>query len=120
MNGVLDACEELGIGFVPFSPLGAGFLTGAIDRTTSFATGDFRSVSPRFGADPRDANMAVVALLKQVGAGKKCRPNGWPDGARCAVALSFDSDHETNELRDGGQSIGRMCWLQMGRCMRRR
>ena len=41
-------------------------------------------------------------------------PNGWKDGARCAVALSFDSDHETNELRDGGKSIGRMAWGQYG------
>jgi peptidoglycan/xylan/chitin deacetylase (PgdA/CDA1 family) len=53
-------------------------------------------------------------LLNQVRAGRSLRPKSWPDGARCAVALSFDSDHETNELRDGGRSIGRMSWGQYG------
>src|SRR6266851_8358832 len=53
-------------------------------------------------------------LVAQVRAGKRYRPTAWKDGARCAVALSFDSDHETNELRDGGKSIGRMCWGQYG------
>ena len=53
-------------------------------------------------------------LVKQVRAGQPYRPKSWKDGARCAVALSFDSDHETNELRDGGQSIGRLCWGEYG------
>jgi peptidoglycan-N-acetylglucosamine deacetylase len=53
-------------------------------------------------------------LLNQVRAGRALRPTSWPQGARCAVALSFDSDHETNELRDGGKSIGRMSWGQYG------
>src|SRR5690348_2563259 len=53
-------------------------------------------------------------LVNQVRAGKPLRPKAWPDGARCAFALSFDSDHETNELRDGGRSIGRMAWGQYG------
>jgi peptidoglycan/xylan/chitin deacetylase (PgdA/CDA1 family) len=53
-------------------------------------------------------------LLNQVRAGRPLRPAEWPGGARCAVALSFDSDHETNELRDGGKSIGRMAWGQYG------
>jgi peptidoglycan-N-acetylglucosamine deacetylase len=53
-------------------------------------------------------------LLNQVRAGRRLRPEGWPQAARCAVALSFDSDHETNELRDGGKSIGRMSWGQYG------
>ncbi len=52
--------------------------------------------------------------VNQVRAGRSLRPTSWPGGARCAVALSFDSDHETNELRDGGQSIGRMSWGQYG------
>jgi aryl-alcohol dehydrogenase-like predicted oxidoreductase len=65
-NGVLAACEELGIGFVPFSPLGAGFLTGTIDTATTFAGGDFRSISPRFESDARAANMAIVDLLRRV------------------------------------------------------
>jgi peptidoglycan-N-acetylglucosamine deacetylase len=54
------------------------------------------------------------ALVNQVRAGKTLRPASWPDGAKCAFALSFDSDHETNELRDGGKSIGRMAWGQYG------
>jgi len=52
--------------------------------------------------------------VNQVRAGRSLRPARWPGGARCAVALSFDSDHETNELRDGGKSIGRMSWGQYG------
>jgi peptidoglycan/xylan/chitin deacetylase (PgdA/CDA1 family) len=52
--------------------------------------------------------------VDQVRAGRSLRPPTWPGGARCAVALSFDSDHETNELRDGGRSIGRMSWGQFG------
>ena len=54
------------------------------------------------------------ALVHQVRAGEPLRPAAWKDGARCAVALSFDSDHETNELRDGGRSIGRMSWGEFG------
>jgi peptidoglycan/xylan/chitin deacetylase (PgdA/CDA1 family) len=53
-------------------------------------------------------------LVDQVRAGRTYRPRQWKGGARCAMALSFDSDHETNELRDGGKSIGRMCWGQYG------
>ena len=52
--------------------------------------------------------------VNQVRAGRSLRPAIWPGGARCAVALSFDSDHETNELRDGGKSVGRMSWGQYG------
>ena len=53
-------------------------------------------------------------LVNRVRAGRAFRPARWKDGARCAVALSFDSDHDTNELRDGGKSIGRLCWGQYG------
>src|SRR5450759_5032546 len=53
-------------------------------------------------------------LVNQVRAGKTYRPKTWKGGARCAFALSFDSDHETNELREGGKSIGRMAWGQYG------
>jgi peptidoglycan/xylan/chitin deacetylase (PgdA/CDA1 family) len=53
-------------------------------------------------------------LVHKVRAGRPLRPAAWKDGARCAVALSFDSDHETNELRDGGRSIGRMAWGEYG------
>lgn len=53
-------------------------------------------------------------IVNQVRAGRALRPTSWPGGARCAVALSFDSDHETSELRDGGKSIGRMSWGEYG------
>ena len=53
-------------------------------------------------------------IVARVRAGRSLRPSTWKDGARCAVALSFDSDHETNELRDGGKSIGRLSWGQYG------
>lgn len=58
--------EELGIGFVPFSPLGKGFLTGKIDVNTKFAANDFRNGIPRFDAENREANMALVELIKQI------------------------------------------------------
>ena len=73
-NGVLAVCEELGIGFVPFSPLGAGFLTGKIDTSTSFSSTDFRNISPRFAADARAANMAVVDLLSRIAQRKQATP----------------------------------------------
>jgi peptidoglycan-N-acetylglucosamine deacetylase len=53
-------------------------------------------------------------LVNRVRAGRKLRPAEWPGGARCAVAVSFDSDHETSDLRDGGKSIGRLAWGQYG------
>ncbi len=60
---ILPLCEELGIGFVPFSPLGRGFLTGTIDASTTFAKHDFRNTVPRFSADNRKANQVLVGLL---------------------------------------------------------
>ena len=65
---VLPACEELGIGFVPFSPLGKGFLTGAIDETTTFDRTDFRNVVPRFSPEARKANQALVDLIGRIAA----------------------------------------------------
>jgi aryl-alcohol dehydrogenase-like predicted oxidoreductase len=66
--------EELGIGFVPFSPLGRGFLTGKIDETTTFAAGDFRAALPRFQLEARKANQSVVDLLKSIGGRKGATP----------------------------------------------
>ncbi len=65
-NGILEACDELGIGFVPYSPLGKGFLTGAIDKDTKLAENDFRSNIPRFQPEAMDKNQAFVDLLKRV------------------------------------------------------
>ena len=73
-NGVLATCETLGIGFVPFSPLGAGFLSGKIDANTPIDPKDFRYNSPRFAPEARAANFAVVELLKQVAERKKATP----------------------------------------------
>jgi aryl-alcohol dehydrogenase-like predicted oxidoreductase len=73
-NGVLAACEELGIGFVPWSPLGAGFLTGTIDAKTTFDAADFRTYSPRFTPEAREANMAMVDLVKRIGERKGATP----------------------------------------------
>lgn len=63
---LLPALKELGIGFVPFSPLGAGFLTGQIDQNTQFDPGDFRNSVPRFSAEARQANLALVEIVKAV------------------------------------------------------
>ena len=71
---MLPACEELGIGFVPFSPLGRGFLTGKIDENTTFDATDFRSTVPRFSADACKANQAVVDLLARVAEEKGATP----------------------------------------------
>ena len=73
-QSVLPTLEELGIGFVPFSPLGRGFLTGAITEDSTFAPGDIRSGLPRFAADARQANLALIALLKQMAARKQATP----------------------------------------------
>lgn len=69
-QNILPFLEEAGIGFVPFSPLGRGFLTGAITADTQFASDDFRSASPRFSAEARQANQALVALISDIAASK--------------------------------------------------
>jgi len=71
---VIPALEELGIGFVPFSPLGKGFLTGKIDENTKFDSTDFRNIVPRFTADARKANQTVVELLGTLAEQKKATP----------------------------------------------
>jgi aryl-alcohol dehydrogenase-like predicted oxidoreductase len=71
---VLPALEELGIGFVPFSPLGKGFLTGKIDENTTFASTDFRNIVPRFAPEARKANQAVIDLLRRIGEQKEATP----------------------------------------------
>jgi aryl-alcohol dehydrogenase-like predicted oxidoreductase len=73
-NGILQACEELGIGFVPYSPLGKGFLTGAMNASTKLPENDFRSILPRFTPEAMRANQALVDLLKQIGEHKKATP----------------------------------------------
>jgi len=73
-NGILDACDELGIGFVPYSPLGKGFLTGAMTKDTRLAANDFRHDIPRFSPEAMAKNQALVDLLKRVAAQKQATP----------------------------------------------
>jgi len=77
----LPTLEELGIGFVPFSPLGRGFLTGAIDENTKFEDNDIRSTLPRFGAEARRANLALVELLGDIASHKRA--------TRAQIALAW-------------------------------
>jgi aryl-alcohol dehydrogenase-like predicted oxidoreductase len=71
---VLPTLEELGIGFVPFSPLGKGFLTGKIDENTTFDSSDFRNIVPRFAREARKANLALIDLLRHIGERKIATP----------------------------------------------
>jgi aryl-alcohol dehydrogenase-like predicted oxidoreductase len=73
-DDVLPVCEELGIGFVPYSPLGRGFLTGAIDESTTFDDSDNRNTLPRFTSQARRANQAIVDLLRDLGVQKGATP----------------------------------------------
>jgi len=70
----LPTCEELGIGFVPYSPLGRGFLTGKIDETTTFGSNDNRTTLPRFTPEARKANRPVVDLLEEIAGRKGATP----------------------------------------------
>jgi len=71
---VIPALEELGIGFVPFSPLGKGFLTGKFDETSTFDSSDFRSTLPRFTPEALHANQSLIGLLTVIGERKKATP----------------------------------------------
>jgi aryl-alcohol dehydrogenase-like predicted oxidoreductase len=71
---ILPTLDELGIGFVPFSPLGKGFLTGAITESTTFESGDFRNIVPRFSAEARKANLSLVDQLRAIAARKQATP----------------------------------------------
>ncbi|MFG1418681.1 aldo/keto reductase [Xanthobacter sp. V0B-10] len=73
-NGILETCEELGIGLVPYSPLGKGFLTGTIGRDTKLDENDFRKILPRFTPEAIEKNLALVDLLKRIAAGRKATP----------------------------------------------
>jgi aryl-alcohol dehydrogenase-like predicted oxidoreductase len=71
---ILPLCEELGIGFVPWSPLGQGFLTGKIDANTAFESSDWRAGFPRFTPEARAANQALVTLLQRISERKQATP----------------------------------------------
>jgi aryl-alcohol dehydrogenase-like predicted oxidoreductase len=74
-NGVLSTCRELGIGFVPYSPLGRGFLTGEIKSPDDFAPDDYRRFSPRFQGENFQKNLDLVAKIREIAAEKRCRPS---------------------------------------------
>ena len=80
-NGILDVCEELGIGLVPYSPLGKGFLTGAMSKDTKLGEGDFRAILPRFTPQAMEKNQALVDLLKLIAVEK--------DGTPAQIALAW-------------------------------
>src|SRR6202041_3669646 len=71
---ILPTLEELGIGFVPFSPLGKGFLTGAINESTNFDKNDFRNIVPRFSEENRKANQGLVDVLGQIAVARQATP----------------------------------------------
>ncbi len=73
-TAIIPTLEELGIGFVPFSPLGKGFLTGAIDASTTFGDADFRRIVPRFTPEAREANQAMVELVRSIAREKAATP----------------------------------------------
>jgi aryl-alcohol dehydrogenase-like predicted oxidoreductase len=73
-NGILQACEELGIGLVAYSPLGKGFLTGAMSKETTIGENDFRKILPRFTPEAMEKNQALIDLLKQIADEKKATP----------------------------------------------
>jgi len=106
-NGVLAVCEELGIGFVPFSPLGAGFLTGKIQANTEFHSTDFRNISPRFTPEARAANQGLVDLLKTI-AQKKASDTRANCARLAAGAEALDRAHSrNNKASSPGREPGR-------------
>ena len=92
---VLPTLAELGIGFVPFSPLGKGFLTGTVDSSTTFADGDIRATIPRFTAENRDANAALVEHVRALAdsQGRDARPGRARLAARAAAVDRADPRH---------------------------
>ncbi len=73
-NGILDVCEELGIGLVAYSPLGKGFLTGAMGKGTALSEGDFRRILPRFTPEAMETNQALIGLLERIAGDKNATP----------------------------------------------
>lgn len=113
---VLPALEELGIGFVPFAPLGKGFLTGAIDETTSFGQGDFRKTQPRFSPEARKANRALVDVIADLAARKKS--NFGADRTRLAAgteALDRADPRHHQAASSRRESRGRRARTHLGR-----
>src|SRR5437868_10222438 len=98
---IIPTLEELGIGFVPFSPLGKGFLTGAISKNTTFDSSDFRNTVPRFSQENRDANQALVDLIGEFAKQKKATP------AQVALAWLLAKKPRSEERRVGKECRAR-------------
>jgi aryl-alcohol dehydrogenase-like predicted oxidoreductase len=125
---VLPALEELGIGFVPFSPLGRGFLTGAIDQNTRFDSSDFRNVVPRFTPEARKANQALVDLIGQIAAQKQVTPAQIAPGLASGTEALDRADPRHHQAAppggkprlDGGPAHGRRSPRDRCRCVKDR
>ncbi len=100
---VIPALEELGIGFVPYSPLGRGFLTGTMDASTSFAGNDFRAALPRFAPDARKANQALIDLLAGIAGRKKMRRPRRSRSAGCSRASLGSCRSRNDEAAPAGR-----------------
>src|SRR2546427_11472228 len=94
---LLPTLEELGIGFVPFSPLGKGFLTGTIDEKTTFVSSDFRNIVPRFTPEARKANQTIVDVLRNIAEKKQATP------------AQIRSEEHTSELQSQSISYAVFC-----------
>jgi len=103
---VLPALEELGIGFVPFSPLGRGFLTGKVDENTTFDSSDLRSTLPRFTPEARKVNQALVDLLSEIAERKKAMPGQIALGWLLAQKPWIVPIPGTTKLKRLGENIG--------------
>ena len=103
-EAILPVLEELGIGFVPFSPLGKGFLTGKIDQNTTFDSTDFRNTVPRFNSENREANQVVVDLMTSIAAAMQATP------AQVALAwlLAQKPDRKSTRLNSSHFQVSRM------------
>ena len=106
---VLPTLEELGIGFVPFSPLGKGFLTGKIDENTTFDSSDFRNIVPRFTAEARKANQTLVDLLREIAGSEES--NARADSTRVAVGPeAMDRSHSRHDKTSSPGREHRSCF----------
>jgi aryl-alcohol dehydrogenase-like predicted oxidoreductase len=106
---LLPTLDELGIGFVPFSPLGKGFLTGKIDENTTFDSSDFRNIVPRFTPDARKTNVALVDLLRSVAKRKKATPAQIALAWLLAQRPWIDPIPGTTKLHRLEENIGAVC-----------
>ena len=103
---MIPTLEELGIGFVPYSPLGKGFLTGKIDENTTFDSSDFRSILPRFTPEALKANQALIDLLGNIGAAEEGDPGSDRAGVAACPEAVDRSDPGTTKLHRLDENIG--------------